>query len=96
LSGDDEEDLGPYERVRIADAKGKLAYDAWLHLIDAGTIFRAGTTDVAAEIVQDGLECGDRALRTALAAALAEKQPKKKRSPTKKAKAPAKKTAKKR
>jgi hypothetical protein len=96
LSGDDEEDLGPYERVRIADEKGKLAYDAWLHGIDAGTIFGAGTTDVVAEIVQDGLECADRALRRALIAALAEtpkaaKKPNTSKAPAKKAKAPAKK-----
>jgi hypothetical protein len=28
------------------------AYDAWIYVVDSGTIFEAGTTKVAAEIIQ--------------------------------------------
>lgn len=55
--------------LRIDDA-GTHAYDAWLYMVDAGTIFSAGTTDVVAEIIQGGLECQDPALRAALSALL--------------------------
>ena len=39
-------------------------------MVDSGAIFRAGTTDVVAEIMQFGLECEDPALKEALQAVL--------------------------
>jgi hypothetical protein len=65
LAGKGDEPLAPFERVAIADEKGKLAYEAWLHLIDAGSIYKAGTTKLVAQIIQDGIECDDHALRDA-------------------------------
>ncbi|WP_238019761.1 hypothetical protein KZZ52_11710 [Dactylosporangium sp. AC04546] len=47
-------------------------YDAWLYQVDSGTIFRAGTTEVAAEIIQFGLETRDPAVRAELGPALVE------------------------
>jgi hypothetical protein len=73
LAGKGDEPLAPFERVRIGDARSQIAYDAWFYMVDSGTIFRAGTTDVIAEIVQDGLECDDKALRTALMNVIADK-----------------------
>lgn len=70
---DEDEPIAPFERTRIANAKGTPAYDAWRYSVDSGTVFRAGSTDVIAEIIQDGLECSDRALRLALIDALASK-----------------------
>ena len=40
---------------RVVDG-AEHRYDAWLYQVDSGTIFRAGTTEVAAEIIQFGLE----------------------------------------
>jgi hypothetical protein len=34
-------------------------YDVWLYQVDSGTVFRAGTTEVVAEVVQLGLDCED-------------------------------------
>jgi hypothetical protein len=52
--------------IEIADASGKHAYDAYLYMVDSGAIFRAGTTDVVAQIIQRGLQCSDLALKEAL------------------------------
>lgn len=57
----------------LADAKGKHAYDAYTYAGDSGTIFKAGTTTVVAEIVQGGIECKNEALGDALNAALVAK-----------------------
>lgn len=67
---------GTLEVRAIADAKGKLAYDAYTYNGDSGTVFKAGTTTVVAEIVQGGMECQNEALGDALEAAL-EAKPKK-------------------
>lgn len=58
------------ERIRIEDAAGNHAYDAWLYMGDSGTIFEAGTTTVVAERVQAGLEAKDEPVRLALLDAL--------------------------
>jgi hypothetical protein len=81
LAGDEDEPIAPFERTRIADGASKPAFDAWRYSGDAGTIFRAGTTDVVAEIIQDGLECSDAGLRMALVDALASKPTKAKAKP---------------
>ncbi|MFO0758886.1 MAG: hypothetical protein U0359_20505 [Byssovorax sp.] len=62
---------GFLEVCSIVDEAGKPAYDAYLYMVDSGTIFRAGTTEVAAEIIQMGMECDDDDLGEALDAALA-------------------------
>ena len=54
----------------IADAKGKHVYDAWLYQTDSGTIFKAGTTRVAAEVVHFSVTCKDDRLAEALEEAL--------------------------
>lgn len=54
----------------IADAKGKHAYDAWLYQTDSGVVFKAGTTRVAAEVVQFSVTCKDDRLAEALEEAL--------------------------
>lgn len=47
-------------------------YDAWLYQVDSGTFFRAGTTEVVAEVVQFGLECDDAEVRRELGPAMVE------------------------
>jgi hypothetical protein len=54
----------------LAEEDGRVVYEAWFHHGDSGTIFRAGTTEVVAEVVQCGLECEDEALRKAIRAAV--------------------------
>lgn len=50
----------------LHDANGEPAYDAFLYMVDSGTIFKAGTTKVAAEIVQESMEYSNEALADAL------------------------------
>ncbi len=57
---------GHIELRSLVDPEGRPAYDAWLYMGDSGTVFVAGTETVAAEIVQGGIECSDRALRAGL------------------------------
>jgi len=40
--------------------------------VDSGTIFRAGTTEVVAEVIQFGLECDDPEVRRELGPAMVE------------------------
>jgi hypothetical protein len=54
----------------IADAKGKHLYDAWLYQTDSGTIFKAGTARVAAEVVHFNVTCKDDRLAEALEEAI--------------------------
>jgi hypothetical protein len=54
----------------IADAKGKHVYDAWLYQTDSGTIFKAGTPRVAAEVVHFSVTCKDDRLAEALEEAI--------------------------
>jgi hypothetical protein len=81
---------GFLEIREIVDAEGKPAYDAYLYMADSGTVFRAGTTEIVAEIIQFGLECDDPELEAALESVVADKPVMaKKTAPGK----PAKKTA---
>jgi hypothetical protein len=59
------------ELWRILDGD-RHAFDAWLYMGDSGTIFRAGTTNKVADIVQCGLECSDRRLRAEIGPAMVE------------------------
>ena len=52
--------------LRTISRDGKPAYDAWLYNVDSGTIFKAGTTDVVAEVIQFGVETDDPVLEQAL------------------------------
>lgn len=74
LAGGDEdgEGINPQflERGRVVDASGEHLYDAWLYMVDSGTIFARGTTRVVAEVIQMGVECDDEALEKDLSAAL--------------------------
>lgn len=48
----------------------KHLYDAWFYMGDSGTFFRAGTTEVIAEVIQCGLECEDPEVRAQLGPAM--------------------------
>jgi hypothetical protein len=67
-------DLGPTflgfcELCRIVDGDEHV-FDAWFYRVDSGTIFRAGTTEKVAEIIQFGLECSDPELERRIGEAL--------------------------
>ena len=70
---DDEHDessfLGFCTLRRIMDGD-EPRFDAWLYQVDSGTFFRAGTTEVVAEIIQFGLECDDDEVRREIGPAL--------------------------
>ena len=73
--GDDDEDgeqIHPnfLELRTIVGADGRPRYDAWLYMVDSGTIFAAGTERVVAEVIQFGVETSDPVLRLALPAVL--------------------------
>ena len=61
---------GFVEIRELVDSEGTPAFDAYLYMVDSGTIFRTGTTDVVAEVIQCGVECDDPALEQALEAVL--------------------------
>ncbi len=61
LADDDQEETsfrGFCTLWRVVDGD-EPRYDAWLYQVDSGTFFRAGTTEVVAEVIQFGLECDD-------------------------------------
>lgn len=66
----DEAALGAVlEHVVIGDATGKAVYDAWLYAGDSGAFFRAGTTTLIADRIQDAMQMkgkGNEALADAL------------------------------
>lgn len=62
--------FGACERWEVVGDDGAPLYDVWLYEADSGTVFRAGTTEVVAEIIQCGLQCDDPALRGPLGEAL--------------------------
>ncbi len=57
---------------RVVDDDGRHLFDAWLYMGDSGTIFEAGTTNKAAEVIQDHLEFDDDAVGAVLRSALGE------------------------
>jgi hypothetical protein len=71
--GQEQSFKGFLEIREIVDASGQPAYDVFLYMVDSGTIFRAGTTEVVADVIQCGLECADEALEEALEAVVADK-----------------------
>jgi hypothetical protein len=77
LAGDPDTDEGSFGGFvalwKGVDGDAHL-YDVWLYNVDSGTIFRAGTTEVVAEVIQFGLECSDEAIAAELGPALAAAQ----------------------
>jgi hypothetical protein len=72
-SGDEHSFLGFCERWDVVDAADEtVRYEAWFYMVDSGTIFRAGTADVVAEVIQFGLECDDEEARPLLGAGMVE------------------------
>jgi hypothetical protein len=67
--------LGALEIWDLDDETGAVAYTLWAYNGDAGTLFRAGTTECAADFIQFALRCEDAALATALRAARAALEP---------------------
>src|SRR5689334_12349106 len=59
------------ELWKVVDGDRHL-YDAWFYMGDSGTFFRAGTTEDVAMVIQCGLECEDRELRSQLGPAMVE------------------------
>src|SRR6185503_16437295 len=59
------------ELWKVVDGERHL-YDAWLYMGDSGTFFRAGTTEDVAMVIQSGLECEDREIRSQLGPAMVE------------------------
>jgi hypothetical protein len=67
---DEPEEGGPLynpEVWDVVDAGGAPVYQVWFYSVDSGTVFRAGTTDAVADIIQFDLETQDPTLGTALA-----------------------------
>ncbi|MFO0737586.1 MAG: hypothetical protein U0270_16965 [Labilithrix sp.] len=65
---------GFLEICKLTDASsGKHRYDALLFRADSGMVFEARAKRVVAEIIQDGVECKNAALRDAIEAALADR-----------------------
>ena len=76
LEGDGSDEIegsfaGFCDHWKVVDGAQHL-YDAWFFMVDSGAMFRAGTTDEVAAIIQFGLECEDPQLRIAIGAALVE------------------------
>ncbi|MCA9715743.1 MAG: hypothetical protein KC468_13780, partial [Myxococcales bacterium] len=68
----------------IVDQDGVPRYDAWLYMVDSGTIFEAGTETVIAEVIQFGLEIDDAVLERALDPLLGSLKPRKAKKAAKK------------
>jgi len=56
--------------LEVSDGGGHLLYEVFDIMSDSGTVFRAGTCEEVAAIIQGGVQCGDRALGEALAVSL--------------------------
>jgi hypothetical protein len=56
---------------KVVDGDDHL-FDAWFYMVDSGAVFRAGTTEAVAGVIQFGLECDDPALRVQLGPAMVE------------------------
>lgn len=77
--GDDDEGILPAHtaRLMVVDDWGTPRFDAWLTMGDSGAVFAVGTDQIVAEMVQGGVESGDRGLRLSLPEVLSFKAPKK-------------------
>lgn len=61
---------GVVDLYKIDDEQGQPAYDAFVFLHDDGTVFRAGTTQIVATMIQGSLMCRDHRLNEALHAVI--------------------------
>jgi hypothetical protein len=61
---------GSLEFHQLATADGTPTYDVFLYRADSGAIFRAGSLEVVAEVIQGCLECDDGVVRDMLQKAL--------------------------
>ena len=59
------------DHYRILDGDTHV-YDAWFYMVDSGSVFKAGTDQEVAMIIQFGLECDDANLRRQLGPAMIE------------------------
>jgi hypothetical protein len=75
---------GFLEICELASPEGEPKYDAYLYMVDSGTIFAHGTTKVVADIIQSGIECSDAALDMGIEAALEGRKAKRTKSKSKK------------
>jgi hypothetical protein len=69
---DEDECISPafLELRMIVDEHGTPVYDAWLYMVDSGTVFMHASTDVVAEVIQFGVETKDKVLRLMLPSVL--------------------------
>ncbi|MDX9719482.1 MAG: hypothetical protein RBU37_01955 [Myxococcota bacterium] len=70
-SGEDEEALAFVSLWQVVDGDTHVL-DAWFYNTDSGTFFKAGSTEIVAEIIQFGLECEDDELADRLGPAMVE------------------------
>lgn len=71
--------LETLEIRNVIDKKTKKpAFDVLLYMVDAGTVFKAGTTTAVASIAQGSLDCADLDLRESLGDVVGAAKPKKK------------------
>ncbi|MFJ8017485.1 hypothetical protein [Streptomyces sp. NPDC096339] len=61
VNPDDPDDESALYACELWDVEvdGSTVYEAWFYQVDSGSIFLAGSTEMVAEIIQCGLECGD-------------------------------------
>ncbi len=64
--GDEHSFHGYLKIVELGDGQGKHVFDLFEYNVDSGSIFKAGTTDEVAGIIQFGLECTEPKLKEAL------------------------------
>ncbi len=64
----------------VLDATGTHLYDAWQYNADSGSIFKAGTTKLVADIIQGSVECSDKTLLEALEEVVRVRAPKPKKA----------------
>jgi hypothetical protein len=59
--GEDPGSFRGYLELWDVEEDGQHRYDAFMYMADSGTVFRRGTVEVVAEVVQCGFEGRDRA-----------------------------------
>jgi hypothetical protein len=54
----------------LIDLSGIVKFTAWFYMVDTGTVFRANSLEIVAEVIQCGLECENQELAGQIFAAL--------------------------
>ncbi|MEV7522142.1 hypothetical protein [Streptomyces sp. NPDC091371] len=72
LNPDDPDDEAALYSCELWDleSNGSRVYEAWFYQSDSGSVFRAGTTEMVAQVIQCGLECEDGDVEMELGAAM--------------------------